>query len=190
MDLPIWVGLVGLLGGAVLAPDNIDPTTRSSLDSRSYIIGSLGEAYNENANVFVFFPKSVNFPEFRLEGIYGGLSWHSVEPRAAVTVSAAGHVWAGIGPSYTKYWQIGGEGNALFIGANFLPGYADFNAGRAESNAFKHGSGLLFRSEFEFGFITSDRLRWSFFVDHRSNANLVRPNFGYDTAGINIGYGF
>jgi hypothetical protein len=187
MDLPIWVGLVGLLGGVIVAPDHINPTTRSSLDSRTYIIGSVGEAYTENANVFVFFPKAANYPEFRAEVIYGGLSWASIEPRAAVTVNSVGGVWAGIGPSYTKYWQIG-DGNALFVGANFLPGYADYT-GRDESPAFAHRSGILFRSEFEFGFVT-DRLRWSFFVDHRSNANISYPNFGYDTAGINIGYGF
>ena len=48
MILPIWASLLGLLGGAVLLPDHIDPTTRSALDSRSYLIGSVGEAYNEH----------------------------------------------------------------------------------------------------------------------------------------------
>jgi hypothetical protein len=188
MDLPIWVGLVGLLGGVVAAPDHIDPTTKAALDSRSYVIGSVGEAYNEPSHSFVLLPKSLDFPEVRVEGIYGGLSYASVEPRAAFTVSSVGDVWGGIGGSYTKYWQLDKEGNTLFLGANFLPGYADFNAGK-EYTAFAHRSGILFRSQFEAGFITG-RLRISVFADHRSNANISRPNFGYDTAGINVGYAF
>jgi hypothetical protein len=188
MFLPIWASLLGLLGGVVLLPDHIDAPTRTDLDSRSYVIGSLGEAYNEQ--YFVYLPKSGNFPEVRAEGIYGGLSWASIEPRAAFTVSAQGDTWAGVGPSYTKYWQVGGDGNTLFIGANFLAGYADFSPGAAENNQFRHRSGILFRSQLEFGIITSERFRVSFYVDHRSNAGISYPNFGYDTAGINIGYSF
>ena len=188
MILPIWASLLGLFGGAVLLPDHIDPTTRSALDSQSYLIGSLGEAYNEH--YFVYLPKSADFPEVRVEGIYGGLSWASIEPRAAFTVSAPGDVWGGVGVSYTKYWQVGGDGNTLFIGTNFIPGYADFNPGRGEYNEFRHRSGILFRTQFEIGIITTERFRVSFYVDHRSNAGISNPNFGYDTAGINIGYAF
>ena len=173
MVSPIFI-LLPAFGGTLLLPDSIEPTTLAKLDSQSYTILGGGELMKLST-------RETYYPDFRAEYIYGGLSWNSFNPRIAVSGSARGDLWAGVGFNYDKYWAIGGD-KAIFMGANFLPGLY-------QSGQINLGSVVEFRSQFEFGLVQVGQWRVSAYVEHRSNAGIGRINPGIEEFGVNFGFG-
>ncbi len=172
MVAPIFV-LLGVFGGIVVLPNEMDKESLAQLQSTSYgIVGGAELTHLSTAETL--------YPDLRAEYIYGGLTWDCFRPRIAVSTSVRSDLWGGAGIDYEKYWSIGND-KAIFVGASFLPGL--YKAGPLDL-----GSPIEFRTQFEVGVVQKGGWRLSAYVEHRSNASIGQHNPGIEAVGVNLGF--
>ncbi len=110
-----------------------------------------------------------------------GRKYGPIQPTFGLSVSDQGNIWVGLGGKWTGRPE---PGSPIFAESYFMPG------------VFTNGDGpdlgepILFRSSLGFGYEFENGSTLTLSYDHRSNADLTRPNKGQETISIRYAIAF
>ena len=103
---------------------------------------------------------------------YGlGRTYGPFQPAIGVSVTDDGAAWIGFGATYTKSFA----GDRVYAQLSLLPGLY------ARGSGPDLGHVIEFRSGAEIGYRARNGMRFGVSYDHRSNADLSKPNPGMET---------
>lgn len=125
------------------------------------IMGTLGSQMN------------VGSTEAQLRYIGTPMFWN-LQPVVGVSMARNGSGWVGAGAALT--WRPGND--SLFVRWTSMVGVHKRGSGR------NLGGPVQFRNALDFGLTTAKGMEYGIGVDHRSSANIYRPNPGLNTAYI------